>query len=85
MHRAESFISLANTIGGCIQGLIQHGAALGQANITAEGGAQKKKEEEMDELKDLFNQAGDLVKSVIQLMAAVGNAESQSMRDAIQA
>ena len=85
MRRAESFNALANTIGSCIQGLIQHGSALGQANITAEGGAQKKKEEEMDELKDLFSQAGDLVKSVLQLMTAIGNAESQSMRDAIQA
>lgn len=85
LHRLEGINGLISTVGSCVQGLIQHSTALGQAEITQESAKQKKQEAQIDDMKDLFNQAGDLVKSVLQLMAAVGNAESQSLRDAIQA
>lgn len=49
------------------------------------GAQQKKSEEELDQTKDLFNQAEELVNNVVQLMNAVRQAEMQSMRDAIQA
>ena len=85
LHRLEGINTLISTVGNCVQGLIQQGNAMNQSEITKEGATQKKEEAQIDDMKDLFNQAGDLVKSVLQLMAAVGNAESQSIRDAIQA
>ena len=49
------------------------------------GAQQKTSEEELDQTKDLFNQALSLVDSIVKLMQAVRAAEAQSMRDAIQA
>jgi len=46
---------------------------------------QQQQQEELEQTKDLFGQAQNLVDSVVQLMQAVSAAESQSMRDAIQA
>jgi hypothetical protein len=56
-----------------------------QADATAQGALSKKSEEELDQTKDLFNQALSLVDSIVKLMQAVRAAEAQSMRDAIQA
>ena len=70
--------------GNCVQSIIQNANAMQQAEVTKEGAVQEQQKEELEQMKDLFNQAGDLVQAVIQLMQAIGSAETQSMRDAIQ-
>jgi hypothetical protein len=55
------------------------------AEATMLGSEQEKERDQLDQTKNLFDQAQGLVDSVIQLMQAVAAAESQSMRDAIQA
>ena len=85
INNAQAVNGLIAAIGSFGQSLVQNWTQLKQANATMEGAEQQRKQEELDQTKDLFNQAGDLVNSVVQLMQAVGNAESQSMRDAIQA
>ena len=85
INNAQAVNGLIGAIGGFTQGVIQNMTQLQQAEATKEGAEQQRKQEELDQTKDLFNQAQDLVNNVVQLMQAIGAAETQSMRDAIQA
>ena len=84
IKKHESYNLLINSVGSCVQNLIQNGNAIMQAEAAKLGAVERMKQEELDQMKDLFAQAGDLVRSVVQLMQAVISAETQSMRDAIQ-
>ncbi len=72
-------------IGGTLQSMTQNISALRQADATLQGATQTEQQEMLDQTKDLFQQAQKLVDAVVQLMNAVRQAETQSMRDAIQA
>ena len=85
LNQAQAHNSLISAIGGFAQGLVQNWVQYRQAEVTQQGAIQQQQQEELDQTKDLFNQAQNLVDSVVQLMQAVVAAESQSMRDAIQA
>ena len=85
VNNAQAVNGLISAIGGMAQSFIQNAVQFQQAEATMEGAEQQKKQEELDQTKDLFNQAKELVDSVVQLMRAIGQAETQSMRDAIQA
>ncbi|MBR4612267.1 MAG: type III secretion system translocon subunit SctB [Kiritimatiellae bacterium] len=85
INNAQAFNGLISAIGSMAQNCIQNAVQLRQAEATMEGAEQQKKQEELDQTKDLFNQAEELVNSVVQLMRAISQAETQSMRDAIQA
>lgn len=84
-QRGEAYNGLINTIGTCVQSVIQNATQLQQAKATEESAAQQQAQGNLDQMKDFFDAAGDLMTQVIQLMNAVGSAEAQSMRDAIQA
>jgi len=85
INQAQAVNGLISAVGGFAQGLVQNMTQLVQAEATLEGAEQQKKQEELDQTKDLFSQAQELIQSVVQLMQAIGQAETQSMRDAIQA
>lgn len=72
-------------MGSTAQGMVRAGSDLMQAEATEEGAAQKMAEEQLDQIKDLFNQSQEVINKVVQLMSAVIQAETQSMRDAIHA
>lgn len=84
-QRGEAYNGLTTTIGTCVQNVIQNVTQLQQAKATEQGALQQQSQENLDQMKDFFAAAGDLMNQVIQLMNAVGSAEAQSMRDAIQA
>lgn len=77
----DIFAAMGNTA----QGIVRAGSDLMQAEATEEGAAQKKAEEQLDQIKDLFNLSQEVIGKVVQLMSAVIQAETQSMRDAIHA
>ena len=85
INNAQAFNGLIGAIGSMAQNCIQNWTQLKQADATMQGAEQQKQQEDLDQTKDLFNQAKELVDSVVQLMRAIGQAETQSMRDAIQA
>jgi hypothetical protein len=82
---AQAAHGLIAALGSFGQNFVQNWSQLSQAEATKMGALQKKSEEELDQTRDLFNQAEELVNNVVQLMNAVRQAELQSMRDAIQA
>jgi len=77
--------NLIAAIGGFSQSLVQNIVQYQQAEATASGAKSQQQQEELEQTKDLFNQAQELVDSVVQLMKAICSSEAQSMRDAIQA
>ena len=83
--KAQAVNNLIAAIGSAGQSFIQNLTQMQQADATEQGAQSKKSEEELDQTKDLFNQALTLVDSIVKLMQAVRAAEAQSMRDAIQA
>ena len=83
--KAQAVNNLIAAIGSAGQSFIQNMTQLQQADATEQGALSKKSEEELDQTKDLFNQALTLVDSIVKLMQAIRAAEAQSMRDAIQA
>ncbi len=88
LHRIELFtgINAINTaIGNMLQGMTQNITAMINAEATKMGAEQEQQKDQLEQTKELFSQAQNLVDSVVQLMQAVAAAESQSMRDAIQA
>jgi len=85
INTSQATNNLISAIGSFGQSFIQNVTQLKQSEATKMGALQKKSEEELDQTRDLFNQAEELVNSVVQLMNAVRQAEMQSMRDAIQA
>ena len=88
LHRIELFTginAINTTIGNMLQGMTQNITAMINAEATKMGAEQEQQKDQLEQTKELFSQAQNLVDSVIQLMQAVAAAESQSMRDAIQA
>ena len=81
----EAKIGIINAIGNAAQGLFTNLTSYLQAEGKKYEAQQNQTQEELDQTKDLFNQAQALVDAVVQLMQAVPSAETQSMRDAIQA
>ena len=67
------------------QSVSQGVSQLMMAEATRTNAEQEKSKEELDQTKDLYSAAQDLVNKVVQIMQAVSQAESQSVRDAIQA
>ena len=55
------------------------------AEATSMAADQKAAEEELDEVKDLFQGAGDLANAVLQLMQGVQQSENDSMQETIRA
>lgn len=84
IQKFEAYNNIVYAIGNVAQNIVQNANALIQANATEKGADQQKAQEELDQTKDLFNQAQELINQVVQLMQAISSAESQSMRDAIQ-
>ena len=81
----EAKLGIVNAIGNATQGFISGLTSYIQAGAKEGEAQQEKAREELEQTKDLFNQAQELVDAVVQLMQAVTSAETQSMRDAIQA
>lgn len=73
------------TVGNTAQGLVRGASDMLSAEATEMGAEQKEAEEGLEQIKDLFNQGQDVIRAVLSLAQAVLQAESQSMRDAIQA
>ena len=84
IQQGEAYNGMITAIGNTAQSFVSHLTQLQQAEATEMGAQQQKSMEELDQTKDLFNQAEELVNQVVQLMRAVISAETQSMRDAIQ-
>ena len=85
IQTGEAKMGLINAIGNPAQSFVQNLSAHMQADAKKAEAQNAKAQEELDQTKDLFNQAQDLIDSVVQLMQAISSAETQSMRDAIQA
>ncbi len=88
LRRIETFtaINAINTaVGNMLQSMTQNITSMINAEATRKGAEQQEGQEQLDQSKDLFNQAQNLVNAAVQLMQAVRSAETQSMRDAIQA
>ena len=88
LHRIEVFsgMNAINTaIGNMLMGMTQNISSMIGAEATRDGADTKMAEEQLDQTKDLFQQAQTLVNAAVQMMQAVRQAEAQSMRDAIQA
>ena len=87
-HRMQFLVGMSGivqAIGGTLQSLSQNTAAIQQSQATREGAEQQREQEMLDQTKDLFAQDQKVIDSVVQLMQAVLQAETSSMRDAIQA
>ena len=88
LRRIETLtgINAINTaIGNMLQSMTQSISGAINSEATRMGADQQKEQEQLDQTKDLFNQAQSVVDAAVQLMQAVRQAETQSMRDAIQA
>ena len=85
IQTGEAKIGIVNAIGNATQSFITGISSYLQAEAKEKEAEQSKAQEELEQTKDLFKQAQDLVDAVVQLMQAVTSAETQSMRDAIQA
>ena len=76
---------IVQAIGGTLQSMSQNLSALQQAEATRQGAEQQRENEMLDQTKDLFAQDQKVIDAVVQLMQAILQAETASMRDAIQA
>lgn len=76
---------IVQAIGGTLQSMSQNLSALEQAEATRQGAEQQRENEMLDQTKDLFAQDQKVIDAVVQLMQAVLQAETTSIRDAIQA
>ena len=81
----EAHIGMINALGNAGQGLFNNLTSLIGAKAKDYEAQQTRTQDELEQTKDLFNQAQQLVDAVVQLMQAISSAETQSMRDAIQA
>lgn len=87
-RRIQKYVGLAGivtTIGTALQNMTQNIAALKSAEATRTQAENQEAQEALDQTKDLFNNAQKLIEDIVQLMHAVVQTESQSIRDAIQA
>ncbi len=85
IQRLMGWNGIVQAIGGTLQSMTQNISQMQQANATREGAKKEEQSEMLDQTKDLFQQDQKLIDAVVQLMNAVRQAETQSMRDAIQA
>ena len=88
MHRMNVFggiNSINVAIGNTLQSMTQSISGIISSEATRQGAETQKEEERLDETKEMFSQAQGVIDAAIQLMNAVIQAETQSMRDAIQA
>lgn len=85
LQAGEARLGIITAIGNAGQNFVQGLSNYLQAQTKEAEAAQTQKQEELDQTKDLFAQAQSLVDAVVQLMQAISSAETQSMRDAIQA
>ena len=85
LQKGEAQLGITNAIGNAAQNFIQNLTSYIQAETKKSEAEATRVQDELDQTKDLFNQAQQLVDAVVQLMQAVSSAETQSMRDAIQA
>ena len=73
-----SLTQMANASGNMISEMVR-------AQATMEGVEQTQHNEQLDQIKDLFQQAETVVQAVVQLMQAVLSAENESIMEAIRA
>jgi len=85
INKFQAYNNIITAIGNVAQSGIQSVNAIMQSYATEKNAAQQKAQESLDQTKDLFAQAEDLIKQVVQLMQAIFSAETESMRDAIKA
>ena len=85
IQRLMGFNGIIMSIGGTLQSMTQNLSALQQSEATRQGAEQQRENEMLDQTKDLFAQDQKVIDAVIQLMQAVLQAETTSIRDAIQA
>ena len=83
--RARAFNDLVGVLGNLGNTLIRGAADMMNAEATAMAADQKEAEEALEEIKDLFQGAGDLANAVLQLMQGVQQSENDSMQEAIRA
>ena len=81
----EARLGIVSAVGNVLQSFISNLTSYLQAEAKEDEANQTKAQEELDQIKDLFQQAQSVVDAVIQLMQAISSAETQSMHDAIQA
>ena len=77
--------NINQAVGGVLQSMSQSISVIKASDATRQEAQTKKEEEMIDQTRDLFKQEQSLIDQVVQLYSAVIQAESQSMRDAIQA
>ena len=85
MATLQGIGNINQAIGGVLQSMTQNLNTVYASDATRQGAETAKEEEMLDQTKDLFSQEQKVIDQVIQLCQAVIQAESQSMRDAIQA
>lgn len=85
ISKFQAYNNIISAVGNVAQSAVQSFTTIMQADATKEGVQQQREKEELEQTKDLFAQAQDLIKQVVQLLQAISAAETQSMRDAIQA
>lgn len=85
MTTLQGIANINQGIGGVLQSMTQNMSSMVSADATRQGSETTKQEEMLDQTKDLFSQEQNVIDQVISLCQAVIQAESQSMRDAIQA
>ena len=85
LSRGEAKLGLINALGSAGNNVVQSASSWIQSEATRTGAEQERQREQLEQTKELFNQAQDVIDSVSQLMQAINQAETQSMRDAIQA
>lgn len=81
----RSLSDIFGAIGSTLQNLAHGMSDIMSSKATEKGAVRQEAEEQLDQIKDLFSQGQEVVNKVVQLLAAVIQAETQSMRDAIHA
>ena len=85
LQAGEAHLGIVNALGNASQNFVQNLSSFLAAKSKDYEAEATKLQDELDQTKEIFNQAQQLVDAVVQLMQAVTSAETQSMRDAIQA
>lgn len=83
--RWRTYSDMIGAGGMMLQGVVRGVSDLISANAAEKGAVRQEAEEQLDQIKELFNQGQEVINRVLQLMSAVIQAETQSMRDAIHA
>lgn len=77
--------AIFNVVGSLLNNIAQTAAAWQNAEATREGAEQARAQEQLDQIKDLYAQAQEVINKVLSLFNAIIQAENSSMRDAIRA